>query len=73
MTAESLVGIDDGQFTCVPTNFSVFSLPVPHFLSNEKVIIFDLSSERCRWNIEDGLSSIEVIKISCDLIASDSP
>lgn len=73
MTAEAFIGVDDSKFTRIPTDFSVFGLPIPHLFSNKKVIVFDLSSERCRWNIENGLSSIEIVKVSCDLITGDPP
>ena len=42
----------------------MFSMPVPKFLGDKEIIVFELSRERFRRDIVDGLSSIEIIVVS---------
>lgn len=46
MSAESVVGIDNSESACIPTDFTVLSVPVPQRFGNKEVVVFDLSSER---------------------------
>lgn len=73
MSTESVVSVDDGYLACIPTDLSVLGVPVPKWLRNEEVVTFDLSSEGWRRNVEDGITSVEVMKISWDLVACDLP
>jgi hypothetical protein len=48
-------------------------MPVPKGLGNEEVVIFEFSSEGAWWNVEESITSVEVVKIPGDLVASDLP
>lgn len=45
VSAEGIIGIDDGKTACIPTDFSVLSMPVPEGFGDEEIVVFDLSSE----------------------------
>jgi hypothetical protein len=70
---ETVVSIDDGKAAGVPTDLSVCGMPVPKGLGNEKVVIFEFSSEGAWWNVEESVTSVEVVKIPGDLVASNLP
>lgn len=73
MLAESVVSINDGNLAGVPADLSISSVPVPQRLSNEEIVVLDLSSEWGWWNIENGFTSVEVMEISGYLVAGDFP
>ena len=73
MLTESIVGIDNGKAAGVPTDLSVLCVPIPKSLSNKEVVVFDFSSEWGWWNIEKGITSVEVMEIPGDLISSNFP
>jgi hypothetical protein len=73
MLTEGVVCVDDAEAACIPTDLSVFCMPVPESLCDEEVVVFNLSSEWCRWNVENSLTSVEVMKISGDLVAGNFP
>lgn len=73
MTAESVVSINNGEAACVPTDLTVLSVPVPESFSYKEVVVFNLSSEWGWGNVEESISSIEVMEISGDLVAGNFP
>lgn len=64
MMAETSVCVNNGELAGFPRNFSIFSMPIPEILSHEEIVVSNLSSEGSGGNVEDSLSSVEVIHIS---------
>jgi hypothetical protein len=58
--AERFVGVDYGEFRCFPTQFASFCVEVPLGLRDKEVVILNLSMEAVWWDVEVGISSIEV-------------
>jgi hypothetical protein len=73
MTTEGFVSVDNGEAACVPTDLTVLSVPVPKRFSDKKVVVFNLSSERGRRNVEESVSSVEVVEIPRHLVAGNLP
>lgn len=73
MFTERVVSVDNCETAGVPTDFTVLGVPVPKRLGNEEVVVFELSSEGGRWNVEEGVSSVEVMEISGNLVAGNFP
>lgn len=73
MSTETVVSVDYGDVACVPADFSVSGMPVPKRFGNEEVIVFDLSSEWGWWNVEDGFSPCEVMKVPGNFVTGDFP
>ena len=48
-------------------------MPVPKRFGDEEVVVFNLSSEGGWGNVENCLTSVEVVEVSGDLIAGDLP
>ena len=73
MLAESVVSVNNGDATGVPADLSVGGVPVPKRLSDKEVVVFDLSSEWGRWDIENGFTSVVVMEVSRYLVAGNFP
>ena len=64
VVAESVVGIDDCESRVLPTQHSSGIVAVPEVLGQEEVVVLNLPVEGSWGNIKDGLSSLEIVKIS---------
>jgi hypothetical protein len=48
-------------------------VPVPERFGNKEVVVFEFSSEWGWWNVEESVTSVEVVKIPGDFVASNLP
>lgn len=67
MPAEAIVGIDETESTGVPGDFSVEGVLIPESLAHEKVVVFKFSCKRTGRDVENGVTSVEVIVVSLGL------
>lgn len=70
---EGSVGVDDGEFGGFPAEFTGFDVEVPDGFGDEEVVILYLSVEVVGWDVEEGLSAVEVEVYSVALGDSGLP
>lgn len=73
VSTERVVSIYYCEVAGIPTDLAILGVPVPEGFSYEEIVVLYLSSKRCWWNVENSLSSVEVVKISGYFVASNFP